>query len=57
MNNTCNKCRGIIREGESSWDIDGGLCQECWEAYCSELWWRTGGGIHEPIEGVEDEKD
>ncbi len=34
----CSKCGKEKRE----WD---GLCQMCWEAYCSAEWWRTEGGL------------
>ena len=46
----CSKCHRLIRECESSCDIEGGLCQECWEEYCAEMWWRTSWGTHEPID-------
>ncbi|KKK57423.1 hypothetical protein LCGC14_3054640, partial [marine sediment metagenome] len=35
----CTKCNRIIREWDISWDFDDeGLCQECWESHCAELW-------------------
>jgi len=44
----CSKCHK--RKAEWIFGIDGtGLCQECWELFCSEQWWATGGGYYEPI--------
>jgi len=33
----CSKCQRRI---EDSMGSDFGLCQDCWEAECSESWWR-----------------
>lgn len=37
----CSRCHTPIPDPSESWpDGAGGVfCQECWEAYSSELWW------------------
>jgi len=34
---TCSECRKPI---EHSMGADFHLCQDCWEAECSDMWWR-----------------
>ena len=38
----CTKC------GKEPVEVDG-LCQMCWEAWCSEQWWATEGGMTCPL--------
>jgi hypothetical protein len=37
----CSQCHAPILDPSESWPDDGGgcLCQDCWEAYSSRLWW------------------
>lgn len=39
----CSRCRTVAHEG---WPGKNGgeLCQLCWEAECSESWWRAHAG-------------
>ena len=43
------KCEQCGKE-EAAWD---GLCQMCWEAYCSKEWWKLNvwqnGATHEEV--------
>jgi len=46
----CTRCKGVICEGEMSWDFgDAVFCQECWEKHCAETWAKTGWGNYEPV--------
>ncbi len=50
----CKKCTQEIPANELDWD---GLCQMCWEAYCSDEYWdwynRTKGIFCNPHLGAE----
>lgn len=43
----CTRCVKPISPGETCWPDDGNgtLCQDCWEAYSSSLWWEMLGQL------------
>ena len=50
----CSVCGADIPPGDEWPGDDGGaLCQECWEAHCSRLWWEimAGGANDDQAEG------
>jgi hypothetical protein len=44
----CSICNREIQPNEIIWDIPkDNTCQDCFEEYCSEEYWRTFGGLLE----------
>lgn len=38
---TCSSCAALVPDPAERWpdETDGTVCQECWEAQSSRLWW------------------
>ncbi len=49
---TCSSCSAAVPDPAERWpdDADGTLCQCCWEAYSSRLWWAVVRQLPKPLE-------